>query len=117
MKRYRNNPFAIKLFQALIDAEMTQKQLAELTGLTQVSISRYICGDRIPNSAVAKKLADALGVSVDSLCILDAVKYRIEKDYELNGFISKQAVIDAILGDGPPEPHYPSWYVEKIKQL
>lgn len=114
MKRYRNNPFAIKLFQALVDAEMTQKQLAELTGLTQVSISRYICGDRIPNSAVAKKLADALDIPVDSLRIWDAMKYKIKGCDDL---VSKQVVIDVILGDGPPEPHYPSWYVEKIKQL
>lgn len=114
MKRYRNNPFAIKLFQALVDVEMTQKQLAELTGLTQVSISRYICGDRIPNSAVAKKLADALDIPVDSLCIWDAMKCKIK---DCDDLVSKQVVIDAILGDGPPEPHYPSWYVEKIKQL
>lgn len=114
MKRYRNNPFAIKLFQALVDAEMTQKQLAELTGLTQVSISRYICGDRIPNSAVAKKLADALDIPVDSLHIWDAMKCKIK---DCDDLVSKQVVIDAILGDGPPEPHYPSWYVEKIKQL
>jgi len=26
-------------------------------------------------------------------------------------------VIKAILGDGPPEPRYPSWYIEKIKNL
>ena len=114
MKRYRNNPFAIKLFQALVDAEMTQKQLAELTGLTQVSISRYICGDRVPSPAVAKKIADALDVPVNSLRIWDAMKCKIK---DCDDLVSKQVVIDAILGDGPPEPHYPSWYVEKIKQL
>lgn len=26
-------------------------------------------------------------------------------------------VIKAISGDGPPEPRYPSWYIEKIKNL
>ena len=30
--------------------------------------------------------------------------------------ISRQAAIDAILGQ-PPEPHYPSWYAEQIKDL
>ena len=30
--------------------------------------------------------------------------------------ISRQAAIDAIMGQ-PPEPHYPSWYAEQIKNL
>ena len=31
--------------------------------------------------------------------------------------VYRQAVLDAILGDGPPEPHYPSWYADKIKSV
>lgn len=30
--------------------------------------------------------------------------------------ISRQAAIEKILGQ-PPEPHYPSWYAEQIKEL
>ena len=30
--------------------------------------------------------------------------------------IDRQTVIDAIMSQ-PPEPHYPSWYVEQIKAL
>ena len=30
--------------------------------------------------------------------------------------ISRQAAINKILGQ-PPEPHYPSWYAEQIKEL
>ena len=30
--------------------------------------------------------------------------------------ISRQVAIDTILGQ-PPEPHYPSWYAEQIKEL
>lgn len=30
--------------------------------------------------------------------------------------ISRQAAIKKILGQ-PPEPHYPSWYAEQIKEL
>ena len=33
-----------------------------------------------------------------------------------NDTISRQAAIDAILGQ-PPEVHYPSWYAEQIKAL
>jgi hypothetical protein len=31
--------------------------------------------------------------------------------------VYRQSVIDAILCDGPPEPHYPSWYIDKIKSV
>jgi Lar family restriction alleviation protein len=34
----------------------------------------------------------------------------------MNDLISRQAAIDAIMGQ-PPEPHYPSWYAEQIKEL
>lgn len=31
-------------------------------------------------------------------------------------YIDRQAAIEKILGQ-PPEPHYPSWYAEQIKEL
>jgi len=34
----------------------------------------------------------------------------------MSDLISRQAAIHAILGE-PPEPHYPSWYAEQIKEL
>jgi hypothetical protein len=34
----------------------------------------------------------------------------------MNDLISRQAAINKILGQ-PPEPHYPSWYAEQIKEL
>lgn len=34
----------------------------------------------------------------------------------MDDLISRQAAIHAILGQ-PPEPHYPSWYAEQIKEL
>jgi hypothetical protein len=34
----------------------------------------------------------------------------------MDELITKQQAIDAILGQ-PPEPHYPSWYAEQIKEL
>ena len=34
----------------------------------------------------------------------------------MDDLISRQAVLDAIMGQ-PPEPHYPSWYAERLEQL
>ena len=34
----------------------------------------------------------------------------------LNDLISRQAAIDAIMGE-PTDAHYPSWYAERLEQL
>jgi hypothetical protein len=34
----------------------------------------------------------------------------------MDDLIRRQVAIDTILGQ-PPEPHYPSWYAEQIKEL
>lgn len=47
-------------------AGLTQVELAEKVGCKQKDISRWEAG-RPPTAATLKKLADALGVSMDSL--------------------------------------------------
>lgn len=46
---------------------ITQKQLAELAGLTEPSISRIVNGSREPRANSVLKLADALCVTTDYL--------------------------------------------------
>ena len=46
---------------------ITQKQLADMTGITEASISRYVNGSREPRANSIVKLADALGVTTDYL--------------------------------------------------
>lgn len=113
MKRNWNNTFAVRLTNALEASGMTQKQLADATGLTQASISRYINGDRIPRAQIAAKIAAALGITCDYLCGNNGPKYKTGKD----DLVSRSVVIDAIRGSGPPEPHYPSWYIDIVKEL
>lgn len=47
--------------------KMSQRELAEKTGLTEVTISRYVSGSRVPVGPVVAKLADALKCSCDDL--------------------------------------------------
>ncbi|RLD25302.1 MAG: XRE family transcriptional regulator [Bacteroidetes bacterium] len=47
--------------------EMSQKALAEISGVNLKSLSRYELGISIPPADVIKKLADALRVSTDTL--------------------------------------------------
>ena len=46
---------------------MTQAQLADLAGITRVSVARYETTDREPNLTTARRIARALGVSLSEL--------------------------------------------------
>ena len=56
-----------RLDKLLKEYALTQKDLAEMTGLTQSAISHYIKGDRVPKGDNLFKIANVLGVSVDVL--------------------------------------------------
>ena len=59
--------FAKKLKEYREAMNLTQAELAEKAELAQVHISRYESGERLPNIATARRIADVLGVTVDSL--------------------------------------------------
>lgn len=61
------NLFSDKLKEALSLNNMTQKELAEKTGLTVASISRYITGIRVPSASVIRDVAVVLNVTTDYL--------------------------------------------------
>ena len=43
---------------------MTQRELAENSGLTEASVSRYFSGERTPNLKSAERMAEALGLEL-----------------------------------------------------
>jgi len=47
--------------------EMTQRELAEKAGTTEVSVSRYLRGQRTPRLLTLAAIAQVLGVSIDDL--------------------------------------------------
>lgn len=57
--------------------EMSQSELASLVGLKQTTISQYEKGTRRPNLQMAKKLADALGISLDDFVCLSTFQNEI----------------------------------------
>lgn len=67
------NLFSDRLKEALSLNNMTQKELAEKTGLTVASISRYITGTRVPSASVIRDVAVALNVTTDYLLGLSTV--------------------------------------------
>jgi len=59
--------FKYRLRNAILLSGITQKELAEQAHISEVSVSRYLNGVRIPNYITTKKLADVLGISVNDL--------------------------------------------------
>ncbi len=62
------NRFGERLRQLRIEIKMTQKEFAELVGLTPSSISAYEKGNRVPDLDIAQKIAEKTNVSLDWLC-------------------------------------------------
>lgn len=63
--------FARNLNQKMRNVAMTQDRLAEMIGVTQVTISKYTNGLAIPNSRNLIKMAKALKCSIHELVNMD----------------------------------------------
>ena len=66
------------IIQAMIDARnkqhITQKELAERTGITQADISRIENGIRNPSLAMVKRIAEGLGMRLKLEFVPNAAK-------------------------------------------
>jgi transcriptional regulator with XRE-family HTH domain len=56
-----------RIRQAVERSGKTQRQIADAIGITEVSLSRYVHGERTPRATSIPKLAEACGVSVEWL--------------------------------------------------
>lgn len=68
--------FISRLDQARKEKGLTQRELADRVGITEVSMSRYINGARVPSGPIVVNIAKALGISVDYLVGTSNVKKR-----------------------------------------
>jgi transcriptional regulator with XRE-family HTH domain len=62
-----NSKLGNKILELSKQKGITQRDLANKIGITEVSISRYIHGTRIPNANIIKKIAEVLEVSVGEI--------------------------------------------------
>lgn len=74
---------------------LTQEKLAEMTGLSTMSIRRYERGERIITAATLKKIAQALDTTVDELMGIgnvseEAIKARKRKILKDDGYEQEQ---------------------------
>lgn len=56
-----------RMKEMLYEKNISQKQLSEMTGITESAISHYIKGDRVPRGTNLIKIAKALGTTADDL--------------------------------------------------
>ena len=59
--------FIKRLVELMEEKDMSQVELSRLIGTTNVTISRYISGERKPRIEIVVKIAETLGCSVDYL--------------------------------------------------
>lgn len=62
-----NNTLGGRIAELLTQLNMTQRELAEKVDVTEVSMSRYIKGDRVPKGPVIANIATALHTTTDYL--------------------------------------------------
>ena len=61
------NTLGGRIAELLTQLNMTQRELAEKVDVTEVSMSRYIKGDRVPKGPVIANIATALHTTTDYL--------------------------------------------------
>lgn len=66
-RRRVNMEMSKRIVEILEALNMTQKELAKLSGITESAISHYVKGDRVPRGVNLKKIALALGTTSDYL--------------------------------------------------
>nr|WP_315437920.1 helix-turn-helix transcriptional regulator [uncultured Pseudomonas sp.] len=69
-----SNNFAVNLIYLRGEKNLTQQELGDAIGVSPSQISRYEAGQAMPRKTMLRKLADALGVSVEQLTQPDMVK-------------------------------------------
>ena len=97
---------------------LSQVALAEATGISRDAISKYERGDSVPSVDYAKRIADALGVSLDYLVndsdkeeVLDNEAVKRIKEIQTLPFKEKDkiySVIDALVRDYRTKKAYAS---------
>lgn len=56
-----------RISELLNKKEMTQRELAKRAGVTEVSMSRYISGERVPKALYLSNIAHILGTTTEYL--------------------------------------------------
>ena len=82
-----NNILGERISDLLQKNGLTQRELAEKVNVTEVSMSRYIKGDRVPKGPIIANIATALHTTSDYL-----LGQEVEEDSELEYYRTQRSV-------------------------
>lgn len=82
-----NNILGDRISDLLQKNGLTQRELAEKVGVTEVSMSRYIKGDRVPKGPIIANIATVLHTTSDYL-----LGQEVEEDSELEYYRTQRSI-------------------------
>ena len=85
------NTLGERILELLKKYNMTQRQLADIVGTTEVSICRYVKGERIPRGPVIANIAKALHTTSDYLLGTEDVADFESEYYTIHQLIVRNA--------------------------
>ena len=86
-----DNKLGERIAGLLNDSHMSQHELAEIVHVTDVSMSRYINGDRIPRSSLLVDIANALCTTTDYLVGREEQRDFESEYYKIHRLIARNA--------------------------
>lgn len=98
----------LKVKELMKEKRINQKELAQLSGITESSVSRYLKGNRTPRIDIIVNFAKALNVDIEYLMDEDiiltpyeSIKFAIaRKGNELTDE-EKKELVDLLIGNNP----------------
>lgn len=106
--------FTYRLIVLMEEFNMSQIDLAKKIGISNVTISRYLSGDRIPRLDVIARLASAFNVSIDYLLGISNIK---KDDLNNSNFNVDIALLAKNLYSLDGATHLSKSQIELIKNL
>lgn len=85
------NTLGGRIAELLEKNDLTQRELAEKVGVTEVSMSRYISNDRTPKGPVIANIATALHTTSDYLLGTEEVGDFESEYYKIHRLIARNA--------------------------
>ena len=85
------NTLGGRIADLLKNSGLTQRELADQVGVTEVSMSRYISGDRIPKGPVIANIATALHTTSDYLLGTEEESDFESEYYKIHRLIARNA--------------------------
>jgi len=108
MKSFSLNGHKIEELRADKEPEMTQKALAEASGIDQSTLSKLIGGKARTTKTTAVKIAQALGVAAESIIEMEAVEPRNDiSEAGLQPYIRKLSALYSVKDD----PELGRWWI------